>query len=399
VRETSETAAPLKEQTVEDRADVRVVLLTNFVPPYRLPVYEALAARVRELTVLVSVPVEENRSWRPRAGSLDVRVQRTLTLRRSWRHPTGGFSDRVYVHVPWDTLPRLHKLRPDVVLSGELGFRSLFAAAYCLLSRRSRLVLWATLSERTEEGRGRLRQALRHALLRRADRVIVNGASGERYVRGFGVPPERIDRVPYTALPAFAAAGAAARRSIGSVRALLFVGELVERKGLVPFLRTLDRWGAAHREERLTLTVVGSGPVRSELESFRPSGSLTVRLLGERDPAELPELYAQADALVLPTLADEWGLVVSEALAAGVPVLGSIHSQAVEELCEEGVTGWLFDPDDGESTLSALDRALTTPVAEVESMRERARLRVRDLTPERAADRVVATIRAALSAA
>ena len=49
---------------------LRVVLLTNFIPPYRLPLYEALARRVGTLTVLVSTPVEGNRSWRPSVGEL-----------------------------------------------------------------------------------------------------------------------------------------------------------------------------------------------------------------------------------------------------------------------------------------------------------------------------------------
>ena len=49
--------------------------------------------------------------------------------------------------------------------------------------------------------------------------------------------------------------------------------------------------------------------------------------------------------LVFPTLADEWGLVVNEALAAGVPVLGSLYSQAVEELVRDGENGWTFRPD------------------------------------------------------
>src|SRR5207247_868918 len=115
-----------------------------------------------------------------------------------------------------------------------------------------------------------------------------------------------------------------------------------------------------------------------------------------QDPATLPGLFAQADAFAFPTLADEWGVVVNEALAARLPVLGSVHSQAVEELCQEGRTGWLFDPEDEASTRSAIDRALTTSAADLSAMRKLAGSRVRDLTPEWAANRLVATIRSAL---
>jgi len=372
----------------------QVVLLTNFVPPYRLPLYEALADRVARLTVLVSTPVEEGRSWRPDSGRLELRVQRTLSLRRSWRHPA-GFSDAAFLHVPWDTLPQLRSLRPDVVISGELGFRSLFSAVYRVLSG-ARLVLWATLSERSEQGRHPLRLLLRRFLLRHADRVIVNGASGARYVRSYGVPDHRIDVVPYVALPGFSEAARHSPAANDPVRHLLFVGQLTERKGLVPFLRALDAWARSHPSEEIALTIVGSGESQPLIEGFRPTGSLAIRLLGEQDPAALPAFFAQADALVFPTLADEWGLVVNEALAAGVPVLGSIHSQAVEELCHEGRTGWVFDPEDEASTRSAIDRALSTGADDLARMRELARERVRHLTPQWAADRLVETVLAAL---
>ena len=386
-----------RNEGASDVASLRVVMLTNFVPPYRLPLYEALGDRLSRLIVLVSTPVEGNRSWRPDTGRLDVRVQRTLSVRRSWRHP-GGFSEPIHVHVPWDTMAQLRRLRPDVIVSGELGFRSLFAALHCMRRsspNRPKLVLWATLSERTEHGRGRLRHVLRGWLLRRANRVIVNGASGERYVQGLGVRRDRIDRIPYVALPAFGDAGTTPRA--GALRNLLFAGQLTGRKGLVPFLEKLGEWSGAHPDREITLTVAGSGPAERALESFRSRGPLTIRLLGEQDPGELPALYAQADAFVFPTLADEWGVVVNEALAAGLPVLGSVHSQAVEELCDEGVTGWVFDPEDDDSTRSALERALATEPDELEAMRAHARERVRSLTPEWAAGRVLETIRATLS--
>jgi len=385
----------VKKNASNEVVDAHVVLLTNFIPPYRLPLYEALADRVACLTVLVSTPVEANRSWRPDHGRLDVRVQRTVSLRRLWRHPA-GFSDAAYVHFPWDTLRQLRTLRPDIVVSSELGFRSVLSAIYCLGSRRARLVLWADLSERTEQGRGRMRSLVRRWLFRRANRVVVSGASGHRYVERFGVPPSRIVHVAQPALPDFAKAGATERTN-GPVRNLLFAGQLTERKGLLPFLEVLADWASAHPGEEVTLTVAGSGPLKATLESFESPGRLAIRVVGEQDPRELPALFEQADAFVFPTLADQWGLVVNEALAAGVPVIGSIHSQAVEELCEDGTTGWLFDPDDKNSTRPAIDRALATSPADLAVMRRRATERVRTLTPESTADRMVAILRDALS--
>src|SRR5215211_554937 len=100
--------------------------------------------------------------------------------------------------------------------------------------------------------------------------------------------------------------------------------------------------------------------------------------------------------LVFPTLADEWGLVVNEAMACGLPVLGSTYSQAVEELVEDGTNGWVFRPDSHEATFNALDRALRTPHEVLQGMRESARNKVSELDPDVVAQRVVAACHYAL---
>ncbi|MGZ4399128.1 MAG: glycosyltransferase family 4 protein, partial [Gaiellaceae bacterium] len=301
--------------------------------------------------------------------------------------------DTTYVHVPLDTFARLRALDPDVIVSAELGFRSLFAALYCL-RHRSKLVLWATLSDRTERGRGRLRLLLRRRLLRRADRVIVNGAGGERYVEWFGVPHDRLDRIPYVARPGFRQAGGAAAPD-AALRNLLFVGQLTERKGLIPFLAAVDAWSQANPEREIAITIAGGGPQLQALRQLQPRSRVELHVIGEQDPEALPALFSRADAFVFPTLADEWGVVVNEALAAGLPVLGSIQSQAVEELCEEGTTGWIFDPEDERSVLSALDRAFAATPEQLRQMSVEGRERSDHLTPEWAAERILQTILAA----
>lgn len=370
-----------------------VVLLTNFIPPYRLPVYVELARRVEKLTILVSTPMEPNRSWTPDWGQLDVRVQRTLTLNRPWRH-AAGFRDTLHVHVPYDTLGQLRALRPNAVLSAELGFRSAFAALYCKLLGRTPLVLWATLSEHTEQGRGWHRQILRRWLLKRADAVVVNGESGARYIERFGFEPRSIFRSPYVALPELLGGPPAARPG-GAAHRLLYVGQLIERKGLLPFVIALAQWAAEHPDRQVAFDLAGSGPVEAELRSLVLPPNLSLNFLGERSYAELSDIYAAAGIFAFPTLADEWGLVVNEAMAAGLPVLGSRYSQAVEELCRENESGWTFHPDCPDETMAAIDRAMATSVERLNAMRAAARAAVAPLTPTHAVDGLLQAIHAA----
>jgi glycosyltransferase involved in cell wall biosynthesis len=368
----------------------RVALLTNFIPPYRLPLYKAIADRLPDFQVFISTPMEANRSWTPNWDGLNVTVQKNLTLQRSWKHPH-GFSENLYVHIPYDTLWSLRQYRPDVVISGEMGMRTTQALLYRKLNPNSRMILWATVSEYSEQGRGKLREQLRRVLVPQADALLVNGQSGARYVRQFGVGDTSIFFAPYTtnidpflAVPLF-------RTPLDAYR-LLYVGQLVERKGIEPFLSTLERWAKAHPDRSVEFWLVGDGPLRSSLEQQVYSSNLRLRFLGNLEYGKLPEVYAQGGIFAFPTLADEWGLVANEAMAAGLPVLGSSYSQSVEELVVEGETGWQFRPDKLEEMYSALERSLSMPLAQLERMRTKARDRIQYLTPDFVADNILKAI-------
>ena len=100
--------------------------------------------------------------------------------------------------------------------------------------------------------------------------------------------------------------------------------------------------------------------------------------------------------LALPTLADEWAVVVNEAMTSGMPVLGSLYSQAVEEIVEDGVSGRTFRPDRPDEMYSGIDRALATAAESLQEMRARARQRAMASTPRFAAEKIQQAIELAI---
>jgi len=307
-----------------------------------------------------------------------------------WHHQQ-GFTEPLTIHVPYDTLSQLVRFCPDVVIADELGARTLQAAVYRAIGRRTRLVVWAKLSEVTEQGRGSLRLFLRRILLKLADAVIVNGGSGSRYVKNLGVKADKVFRIPQTTdVACFLAIPP--ERSPAVRHRLLYCGRLVQLKGLVPFLTNLAEFARQRPNQQIEVWFAGDGPLRSDLAQFALPANLDLTFLGDVPYDRLPEVYSQAGILVFPTLADEWGLVVVEAMAAGLPVLGSLHSQAVEDLVTDGLDGWSFRPDDCASLQSALNRALGAPPEEIDRMGQHARNRVRDLTPESMSQQIMAAL-------
>ncbi len=369
---------------------MRVALLQNFIAPYRVPLYESLRECGAALRVFISTRMESDRSWAAEWGSLDVVVQRTLTMRRTHRAPN-GFSRTLQVHFPYNTLPLLWRYRPDAVITVELGLRSLQVVLYKMLRPSTRVLIWCKLSEHSERGWGRLRIALRRFLLARADAVMVNGESGARYIASFGVPDRHIYRINQPVDVALFEA-AQRQRPDGEWRRLLCCGLLTPRKGVVPFLTELDYWARAHPDQHLELWWLGDGALRPTLEAFACAPNLRQRFLGAVPYAELPHWYSQSDILAFPSLLDEWGLVVNEAMASGLPVMGSCYAQAVTELVEDGVNGWIFDPASSASVQAALDRIHATPPAQLAQMRAAGRARIAGLTPATAAAKIYRAI-------
>lgn len=364
---------------------MRLALLTNFVPPYRLPVYRALRDRAGELRIFISTAMEKGRPWQPRWEDLDVVVQKSWSVQRTWRHER--FSQPIEMHLPYDTILQLRHWRPDAVITAEFGLRTIQAIAYARAARVP-VVVWATLSEHMEAGRGALRTAVRRMIVRSADRILVNGENGARYIRSLGAPDAKAVRVaqaielaPFVALPL--------ARDQRTARRLICVGNVTQLKGVDLLIEGLAIRARCCPNQALALTIVGDGPLRAPLQRVTLPANLEVEWRSAVDYHELPSVYATAGLLIFPTQGDEWGLVVNEAMAAGLPVIGSIFSQAVEELVEDGRNGWRFEPSSAQAVADAVGRALAVPDEELDAMRARARQVAMQITPDTVAERIM----------
>jgi glycosyltransferase involved in cell wall biosynthesis len=368
----------------------RVVFCTNFLPPYRLASLKMLTDAFQAFTVLVSTKMEEDRPWRADWSGLSVILQHSISIKTSTRHPH-GFNERLVVHIPYDTTLLLRRLRPDVVISAELGVRSVLSALYCAVVPSCHLVIWADLSEISEKGRGSVRIWLRRWLIRHARAVVVNGASGRRYVEALGGPSERIHAVPYTTdVELFLQQPIVRQPAVR--RRLLCVGQLIPRKGIFSFLAACTCWCEQHRSRTLEILIVGDGELWSVLESLQPPDNMSIRLEHATRYSDTPGVYQRAGVLVLPTLADTWALVVNEAMAAGLPILGSVYSQAVDEMVVDGVNGWRFRSDDAEDSYRALCRVMDCSDERLAAMGKCARETASAIRPEFVASLVTQVI-------
>lgn len=166
---------------------------------------------------------------------------------------------------------------------------------------------------------------LRRWFFRRVDAVLTAGHASTEAVLAMGVPAERIvtgfNSVDVRTFHEGAVAVRAAKPRAGSGHAFLYVGQLIERKNVSAALAAFARVAAVED----TFDVVGTGPLAEELQerAGRLGVADRVRLVGHREGDGLIAAYANADTLVLPSTEEVWGLVVNEALAAGLHVVVS----------------------------------------------------------------------------
>jgi len=184
-------------------------------------------------------------------------------------------------------------------------------------------------------------------------------------------------------------------RRDGSGEHVLYLGRMNAEKGVALLMAAWDRIAAAGGVG-LPLVLAGAGPLDEEVAAWARDRA-DVRFLGLRTKAECRELTARAAAVAAPsTWLEAFGLVVVEAMAAGVPTVAAAHGAFVE-LVEDGVTGLLHRPGDADSLAECLRRVVAAPERNRE-LGEAARRRYeKDFTSSVGLDNLVAGYRAAIA--
>ncbi|MBE2272456.1 MAG: glycosyltransferase family 1 protein [Anaerolinea sp.] len=132
---------------------------------------------------------------------------------------------------------------------------------------------------------------------------------------------------------------------------LLYVGRVSAEKQIDQIKPVLERVPGTR------LAIVGDGPARADLEKH--FAGLPVKFMGYMKGEPLSQAYASADIFTFPSALETFGLVVVEAMAAGLPVVSS-RVGGVRDVVEEGVTGYTFDVNDIDGLIDGVARIATS---------------------------------------
>ena len=372
----------------------KLVIVTEIIAPYRIPVFNALAER-REVDLHV-VFLSENdpsiRQWQIYKDEIKFQYD----VLPSWRRRFGRYNLLVNRKAP----SALNRIKPDAVLCGGYNYLASWQCAYWARVHRVPLLLWSESTALDKRRGHRLVEFTKARFLSLCRAFVVPGKSSLKYLRDLGITEGRIFVAPNAVdIRLFAGLAEEARRNASQVRArlslpsryFLYVGRLVRAKGVYELLEAYARLDRETRA-KVGLVFVGDGVERPELME-RASQILpgAIQFVGFVQRDGLPDLYALADALIFPTHSDTWGLVVNEAMSCGLPVIVTNVAGCAADLVEDGWNGFVVSPGNSAQLAEAMARIAGDSAPRAE-MAFRSRERIAAYSPEAWAEGLVKAV-------
>lgn len=283
--------------------------------------------------------------------------------------PPGGFWSLVNTSI----IPELRSERYDAVWLHGHAYATDHLAA--LGARAAGSALFMRCDTHLGLDRPLLRRVLRGpvmtAFYRLFDACLAIGSRNAEFYRRHRVPERKIFPVPYAVDNDHFRAGsrtarerpANARRTLGlpprEVPVVLFLSKLTRQKRPMDLLRAF-RAVRDQQDFRFALALAGAGPERERLGKFVERHDVPdVHFLGFRNQSEVPGIYGACDVFVLPSENESWGLVVNEAMCAGLPVVVSEEVGGAVDLVRDGENGFQYPAGDVAALAERLERLVT----------------------------------------
>ena len=359
----------------------RVAILFERFGPYHVARLN-FAARLVSLQGVELSAADRTYAWRPTCGLESF--PRHLISDDVNMEPTGRLIRRIG--------EILSTLRPDVVAIPGWSHRGALAALlWC--QRRHIPAILMTESTARDAARRPWKEAVKRRIVARFSAALAGGEAHIAYLRELGMPPERVfDGYDVVDNDHFACAAEATRRRPAAARRRLGLPEryflascrFVEKKNLFGLLEAFGRYRDRAGPQPWHLVLLGDGQLRPRLLEWVAERGLQefVHLPGFHQYETLPAFYGLAGAFVLASTSEPWGLVVNEAMAAGLPILVSDRCGCALDLVVPGVNGYRFDPFDLER-LANLMLHVASDDCDRQALARAGRAIIAEWTPER----------------
>jgi glycosyltransferase involved in cell wall biosynthesis len=367
--------------TVQKSNAIKVALVTNIPTPYRRPVFEILAAMPDIcLKVIYCSAREPDREWDLKATDYDAEYldEHFFTV-----------GDK-YVHANPGVFNALRRFKPDVVIGTGFNPTHLFAFLYATLFG----CMFVPMTDGTFESErvlSGMHRWLRRRIYRRAKAFIAASDGGFDLYESYGVDLATIFKSHLCTNNAAFENEPETQKKFD----LIYSGRFSPFKNPL-FTLEVAKATALQLRRKVNLAFLGAGPLENEMRNTANLHAEWVNtdFLGFAKQSELPAIYKMARVMLFPTLADVWGVVANESLAAGVPVIASPLAGCVPELVRDGLSGYVITLE-AKAWVDAVVRLLENPLL-CQQMGSAGRTLVQSYTYSNAAQGIADAVRVAI---
>ena len=310
---------------------IRVALITNLPPPYRIPIYNILAKDTQlEFHAIFFSLREPNRSW-----DLPPIECHHYFLQERFINYHGR-----YIHFNPDIIGLLNKISPDVIINDGFNPTHLLSFLYAVINKIPHIPM-TDGTDLSEKNFSFLHKFIRKIIYKRSASFISAALGGKRLYASYGIPKEScflsclcIDNEKFQSN----------QLSTTKIFDFIFCSRLEKEKN-PEFAVQVALLTASRLGKKCRLLFVGSGSLEASLKILATQyrDSLEIVFHGFATQSELPALYCSAKLFLFPTQADVWGIVVNEACAAGLPIITTPYAGVVNELVMNNKNGYVRD--------------------------------------------------------
>ncbi|MBF4614149.1 glycosyltransferase family 4 protein [Curtobacterium sp. VKM Ac-1376] len=306
----------------------RLVFWLPAVNPYWRDRFNALAADGEvDFECWFNRHLDPDRSW-------DVHPQ-SMAFDHTFIGKSGDQHAWLFVHDLWSAYRRAN---PSTIFTFHHEPKLWPVWLHRLRGRN--VALYALMTWDSWVKRSRVKEVAKRLFFSAATSVLTPGPQSDAYTAKYGA--KNIYRLHH-AVDVQRLGAASHERSASEALRLLYVGRMIKGKGVRMLTRALEPVLRGHPS--VSVRFVGDGPLRQELEEWAERTGPQVEVSAFIQSEGMADVYSAADVLLFPTEGDPYGLVVDEALAAGVPVVSSDCAGDIAWRLEGG-RGWVLPVGD-----------------------------------------------------
>ncbi|HEY9833807.1 MAG TPA: glycosyltransferase family 4 protein, partial [Stenomitos sp.] len=277
----------------------------------------------------------------------------------------------------------LNQVEPDILAIAGYSYPSmLYALLWCICHRKPAILL--SESKEDDAPRSEWKEIFKRWLVKRYKAALVGGQPHKRYLTKLGMAPDAIFYgYDVVGNDAFHPNKISIHSKLLDRPYFLTSNRFIPRKNLLLLLSSYAAYRQLAGSNSWDLVLCGDGEMRPQIEQYISELNLQafVHLPGFLQQEELLPYFAHARCFIHASIQEQWGLVVNEAMAAGLPVLVSNRCGCFEDLVIEGVNGFGFDPENSQQ-LTDLMLKISSEEIDLAKMGNAALEHIRKFSPD-----------------